>query len=195
MSLRPQVWGFDLAHFQSLFGSRDEDVLSDVEARQARWRGVNDLPPDESEQEEFQLLLRRAVNEGVPFPELAEESHTHVQLAIAMAGVGQEPYDARSDYWTWRAFLAFWEDHAASLDPRGRSLFGCFLKGRPVFGKRITGDTYYGYLNRRDVVTLRDSLRQRLGGLSGDASAFASDLAGWLDAIESHGRDLWFYFL
>jgi hypothetical protein len=126
---------------------------------------------------------------------LVEESHVHVQLAVALAGVGQEPYNTGSDFWTWRAFLAFWKDHAASLDPRGRALFGCFLKGRPVFGKKIASDTYYGYLNRRDVASLRDSLRQRGGDLSGDASALVADMVGWLDAIDGRGQDLWFHFL
>lgn len=195
MSLRPQVCGFDLSRFRSLFGSRDAGVIADVEAHRARQRAETGLSPRDAEEETFRALLRRAVNDGAPFPELTEESHAHVQLAIALAEVGQDPYDTSSDFWTWRAFLAFWEDHAASLDPRGRSLFGCFLKGRPVFGKRIAGDTYYGYLNQRDTATLRDSLRQRLGALSGDASVFVADLAGWLDAIDSHGRDLWFYFL
>jgi hypothetical protein len=191
MSLRPQVRGFDLGRFKSLFGSRDAAVIAEVESRP---RAKIARPPDEVQEETFRALLRRAVDEGVPFPELVEESHVHVQLAVALARVGQELYYTDSDFWKWPAFLDFWKDHAASLDPRGRSLFGCFLKGRPVFGKKIASDTYYGYLNRRDVNTLRDSLRQRLGELSGDASLFVTHMVRWLDAIDGRGQDLWFHF-
>jgi hypothetical protein len=170
-------------------------VIGDVESHRARWRAGIIRPPDEAEEETFRASLRRAVDEGVPFSELAEESHVHVRLAIALAGVGQESYSTGSDFWTWRAFRAFWQDHAVSLDPRGRSLFGCFLKGRPVFEKKIASDTYYGYLNCRDLATLRDSLRQRHGELSGDASMFVVAMVGWLDAIDGRGQDLWFHFI
>jgi hypothetical protein len=191
MSLRPQVRGFDLGRFKSLLGGQDAAVIAEVESRR---RVESSRRTDEAEEETFRVLLRRAVNEGVPFPELVEESHVHVQLAVALAGVGQEVHYTGSDFWTWQAFLAFWKDHAASLDPRGRSLFGCFLKGRPLFGKKIASDTYYGYLNRRDVNTLRDSLRHRLGELSGDAWLFVTHMVRWLDAIDDRGQDLWFHF-
>jgi hypothetical protein len=195
MSLRPLVHGFELSRFRSLFGSRDAAVISDVEARRAVRLAQATRAPGEAEEEMFRASLRRAVNEGAPFPELDEESHVHVQLAVALAGAGQELHDAGSDFWTWRAFVAFWKEHAASLDPRGRSLFGCFLKGRPVFGKKIASDTYYGYLNRHDVATLRDSLSKQRSEMSGDASAFVADMVGWLDAIDGRGQDLWFHFL
>ncbi|MFO0954221.1 MAG: hypothetical protein U0835_24300 [Isosphaeraceae bacterium] len=195
MSIRPQVRGFDLGRFGALFGSGDEAVVAEVEGRRARLHEGDSRPPSDGVEEAYRAILRRAVFEGVPFPELAEESHLHVQVANDLAATVQDAVNTDSDFWTWQAFRAFWQDHAASLDPRGRSLFSCFLKGRPVFGKKIASDIYYGYLNHNDTATLRDSLQGLMVNLPDDARAFAADMSGWLGAVVASERDLWFHFL
>lgn len=192
MSLRPHVRGFEIDRLGSIFGSRDEGAIAEA---QSRLRTEIVLTPDKLGDERFLAGLRQAVDEGVPFPDLVEESHIHVWVAIALSGVGQDLLCLESDFWSWRSFRAFWEDHAASLDPRGRGIFRCFLTGRPIFGKKFDTDIYYGYLNRSDVNDLKDSLRQRRDDLSGAAASLADDLTGWLDAIDGRGQDLWFHFL
>jgi hypothetical protein len=199
MSLRPEIRGFDLARFKSLFCSRDDAVVSAIEAEfeRAAARSPRDL--GDAYREAFREALRRAIREGIPFADLDVEGPPHVRLAVLLAGHDQDLYDTGSNVWKVPAFIDFYREYAEALDPRGRTLLGCFLKGRPVFGKKIgVGWSYYGYLNRSDAGTLRSSLsalqerEPRLAG-GGMASDLVADFTGWLAEIDARGQDLWFW--
>ena len=200
MSLRPEICGFDCERFFKQLGSGDQGLIRSIQRNREHSDAGQHQERDETSRSMFDAALCRAVHDGVPFVDLDDEGPVHVRLAIELAWSSQELLRTESSSWKYQAFPSFFKDHSAELDPRGRSLLGCFLKGRPIFGKRIvTGWSYYGHLHRRDTLTLRDSIRSWLDRplrerTNAGSRAFAEDFVGWLDIIDSARCDLWFWF-
>lgn len=205
MSLRAYITCFDLQKMQSLFGSRSDTA---VEAAAAILRKEFDLDElDDDEADEFaervdgiRAICRRAVFEGLPFPELDEENDDHVSAAEALAGVGQKHgHTSFEDWKVTHVFHPFLRDYSAALSPSGRALMAFLDGGRPLFGRKIeTGWSYYAYLTAGEVKELHAALvdlLERHPELKGEAY-----LGGFVDALiqalaeisrKRKKRDLW----
>jgi hypothetical protein len=199
MSLRPEFRGFDLNKLRSLFASRDQTLVAQIEAQFAAT--VADEPEDfdHEYQAAFRKALHRAIEDGVPFPNLEVEGEPHVHLALLLAAHGQEFLVTDSDNWKMLGFWDFWELCSDLLSPEGRQLFRYLIEGRPLFGRQIeTGWSYYAYLERHEVGVLRNAFQEMWNGnpdlhCNNLIADLVTDLTGWCDAITSRGMDLWFW--
>ncbi len=199
MSLRPEVRGFDLARLRSAFGSRDQALLDAIEAKFVA--SVQEEPEDFDQEYRatFRKALHRAIEDGVPFPSLEVEGEPHVHLALLLAAHGQEYVETDSSNWKMLGFWDFWELCGELLSSEGRRLFKYFVEGRALFGQRIeSGWSYYAYLERQEVETLRAALQEfwkNNPDLQGNEliADLVSDVTGWCNTINSHGLDLWFW--
>jgi hypothetical protein len=198
MSLRPEVRGFDLPKLRSWFGSGDASVVAAIERELALAEADPEADVDDQFRETFREALHRAVFQGVPFPDLDAEREPHVDLAILLAGHGQEFLETDSNDWKMVGFDEFWK-HCRGALGSGGDLFAYFLEGRPLFGKRIeTVWSYYGYLSQLEVRRLRTSLAKLLSRHPRLAEIYvvedlASDLTRWCDEILGANKDLWFW--
>ena len=205
MSLRAHITSFELRKLQALFGSRDEAV---VEAAAGILRKQFDLDEaeeewaDEAAEEVEQALTicRRAVFDGVPFPDLEVEDDEHAIAASALAVVGQEHRGTSFGGWkVTHVFHPFLRDHSAALSPRGRELMSFLDEGRPIFGRKNgSGWAYYAYLASDEVKDLHAALvelQQTHPKLKGEAylDGFVDALVQALAAISRKRkvRDLW----
>ena len=85
MSLRPEISGFSLDAMFGPIGTKDEDVLARIlrpfdESVRSRNPGLL---------EKSREVLRRAIFEEVPWPDLDVEGEAHVMAAIVLARYGQ----------------------------------------------------------------------------------------------------------
>jgi hypothetical protein len=199
MSLRPEVRGFSLAKFRTLFGSRDQSVIDAIEASFAE--SVEEEPEDFDQEYRgtFHKALHRAIEDGVPFPSLEVEGEPHVHLALLMASYEQEYLPTDSSDWKMIGFWDFWELCGDLLSPEGRRLFSYLIEGRPLFGRQIESSwSYYAYLERQEVDALRAAFRE-LWEANPDLheneliADLVADLTRWCEEISSRGMDLWFW--
>lgn len=152
MSLRPMIAGFDLSAFRALLGSRDAVVSARVTAA---------LPLDGDA--DARSIALRAIDEGVPLPEVGEEGPAHVAAALAFASlVPSVPTMS-----TVMGMSGF--DRLATLLPalvQPKSPFRVFLAGRPLFGKTFAERlwSYYGWLSRAELVVLRNTISKLRDG-------------------------------
>jgi hypothetical protein len=109
MSLRPEICGFDLAKFRSWFGSGDSKVIAAIESDFAQFATANQNAIDAGYRATFHAALRQAINEGVPFPDLQDETGPHVHLAILLAAHEQELVGTDSNHWKLSGFSEVWE--------------------------------------------------------------------------------------
>lgn len=220
MSLRPQICGFSIARFRSLFGTGDLEVIDRVESD---WLAAQ--KPDantEAYRTKFRAALCQAVHQGIPFPGLVAEEAEHVDLATLMVRCsGELPLD--SGDWSHMSFHDTWEKSnifvpdSSDMEPdsdffrdlgfeefgdstqpvvraTSESGFSHILYGRPFFGREFATHRYYGYLSAEEVRYLRSRLRPIEAEEDiGDELAvqLASDLANWCDQLMTAKKDLW----
>jgi hypothetical protein len=199
MSVRPHLYGFDLGRFRRLFGSGDRVAL---EACSARLDGVaEDLAheePEEAEEyrEEARAILLRAVEEGVPFPDLEVEGTAYMDVASALASYQQPLFAAGSSGWKMQAFRRFERDYGERLGADAWKTLGFLSWGRPLFGRRAEADGHYAFLDAGELDQLLGALRrlqQRCPELTGRGylDGFVDALIGWLEGVAGRGQDIW----
>jgi hypothetical protein len=163
MSLRPQLRGFKWEKMQALFGGRDPAVVAEVEHELASlWREYAEEDEDEAaETQRSQMdIVRRAVESGVPFADLAQETEDHYDVALAFAAVHQQAVITKISEWGAPTFPDFLMRFGHCLPPQSRALFSFFTDGRPLFGAR--GDRGYGpyaFLSRAEALGLDAGFR------------------------------------
>ena len=149
MSLRPEIFGFDLARLRALLGCGDQALASRAATEVAR---LVQEPVAEAVE-----IARRAVLSGVPFVGLDAEGDCHVATAIVLSKMDQTLDDVKSSAWNMSPIWSL-----ASLFPALGGTdhpFRIFLEGRPIFGKRIaTGWSYYGFLAHPELKLVRAAL-------------------------------------
>ena len=195
MSLRPEISGFSLDAMFGPIGTKDEDVLARI--LQALDDSVRSRDPGLIER--ARDVLRRAIFEEVPWPDLEVEGEAHVMAAIVLARYGQTHLSTGSNVWKMPAFWSFIKGYHTRLEGDARKALFVFGRGRAIFGRRIeTPWSYYGFLSLPQVQTLHAGLakmRDDDPGLCGDGfmGGFLDELIGWLAAVESSHQDLWFH--
>jgi hypothetical protein len=195
MSLRPEISGFSLDTMFGPIGSKDEDHLARL--LEAFDESVRSRNPDLMNQ--TREILRRAIFEEVPWPDLEGEGEAHVLAAIMLARYGQVHSSTGSNVWKMPAFWNFIKEYHTRLPGDARRALFVFGRGRPIFGRRIdTPWSYYGFLSRPQAQTLHaglstmrdDDPSPRAEELTG---GFLDELIGWLEAVDSRQQDLWFH--
>ncbi len=205
MSLRAYITSFDLQKMQSLLGSRKESTVQTAAKILREEFDLDALDEDEAAEyaeriEAILAICRRAVDEGVPFPDLKEENEDHVTAAETLAVVGQKHgYTSFEDWKVTQAFYPLLHDYSAALSPRGRELLTFLDEGRPLFGRKLeTGWSYYAYLTADEVkelhaalVALQESHPELKGEeyLGGFVESLVEALAGI--SRKRKARDLW----
>lgn len=202
MSLRPQLQGFDLQKMRSFFGSKDERIITAVEKKLAPlWREEAEEDADEAAltQQAHMEIVRRAVLSGVPFPDLAEESDHHYDVARAFAATRQKPVRTEIAEWGARTFPDFIERFGDKLPEDCRTLYLSFLEGRPLFGTQVDRRCGpYAFLSRAEAVRLAAGFQLAQSAdplLQGTryASGFVDAMIKVLRELDGKGLDVWFY--
>lgn len=116
MSLRPQIYGFDLAKLRSLFGSGDKRIIAAAETEFERLASRNPGAVNSAFRATFRGALRQAIDEGVPLPGLTVEREPHVHLAMILAGYDQTLLPVDSDYWNYGGVMDAWENDRLFTD-------------------------------------------------------------------------------
>ena len=194
MSLRPEISGFSLDAMFGPIGTKDEDVL----ARILRAFDESVHSRDSGLLEKSREVLRRAIFEEVPWPDLDVEGEAHVMAAIVLAQHGQDHRSTGSNVWKMPTFWSFIKGYYTRLEGDARKALFVFGRGRAIFGRRIdTPWSYYGFLSLPQVRTLHAGLakmREDDPSLCGEGfmGGFLDELMGWLEVVVSAEQDLWF---
>ncbi len=202
MSLRPQLQGFDLQKMRSFFGSKDERIITAVEKKLSPlWR--EDAEEDAAEAAETQRahteIIRQAVMSGVPFPDLAEESDHHYDVARAFAATRQKPVRTELVEWGAQTFPDFMERFGDRLPQDSRLLYSFLLEGRPLFGTKVDRRSGpYAFLSRAEAIRLAAGFQEAQSAepfLQGTryASGFVDVMIKVLRDLDGKGLDVWFY--
>lgn len=192
MSLRPELSGFDRKRLLGLCGTGDR-AAAEALARELAQMVTFDDPGD---LERSKNVIRRAVMEGIPFPDLETEGEPHVFAAIALANHDQRHRETGSSEWKMAAFDELGATIRGRIAPDAERLFSLFLEGRPLFGRRIeTPWSYYAYFSLPEVKSLLATLEgyARTHGDDPTADGFLTELRSWMEEISHAGLDLWFY--
>ncbi len=211
MSLRPEISGFDITKLETLFGCKDDAVLSRLEQHYLEFWGFDDEDGDAEDKSSIAGGLdyvRKIVNgelkptgngNGAASVSLTDEHSDFINAIVAMAFFEHEHVPTDSNYWK-----SYFIDYALGIEETLpddivandrdtiKSLLG-FLLGRPLFGTNMESDwTTYGYLTKTEVKKLL-SFFEKYPQLEQDEEAFGADLKGWLQLIADNDKDLWFF--
>jgi hypothetical protein len=195
MSLRPEVFGFDIEKLRSIRGCKDQAVLNQLLVefdKRIHFR-------DESLTALAKEALRRAIFEGLPFPDLEKENEAHVCAAVVLAEHDQELLPTGSNTWKMPTMWELVRVVHERLELPARRYLLVFYRGRPVFGRRIKTDwSYYGFLTLRQLGDLLVALENVDRSVLSTAETewvipLFDDLLEWLRTIQDARRDLWFY--
>lgn len=202
MSLRPEIFGFNLSQMRSHFGSKNEAIIQHIVSR------VEPVAQDIEEEDEEEAARYRAnvsetaraiIMDGAPVKGLESEEDIHFDIAQALVTYEQKPVGVGSNIWKMNAFWDFQPKYGKRLGGEAESLLGHLISGRPMFGRAMKIDwSYYSYLTNAEVKTLLAALRklqQEEPSLVGKAylSGFVDTLIGWLEKIDSQEMDLFLY--
>src|SRR5262245_36313586 len=122
MAFRGHISGFDFATLHALFGSRDGSAMKAVaDIVMSELSGDSEDEEDQEEAQNILALCRRAIFEGVPFPELPPEEEVHASAAFFLSRVGQSHYHTTFSGWmVLRVVPLFQSDYSTELPPRER---------------------------------------------------------------------------
>lgn len=192
MSIRINLSMFSLTKLQSLFGSGNEAAAKLFCEKLWYLEDSGDLQPKDNRA--AQQALKKALFEGTPITRVVTEGYGHVELAKLMAEYQQHPRVLDCDF-KYFAVESFWQEFRGIAQEPGRSLFDVFLKGRPLFGKKISPklEVRYGYLTKKEVNSVTTSLQlltQKLPD-NQDVSEIAGGYLECLRRVCSGKRDLW----
>jgi hypothetical protein len=199
MSYRINLYGYDCDRMRRLFGSKDAAAiarLDDLVESNANYQR------DSASRSECKKIIARAVNEGVPFSDLVDETHVHTSAAQLLAADGQQWLFTNCAYrWESVQILKRIAWKYASEDVR--AFITALNSGSPMFGQRFaTVDAPYyaslsltkvagfcqGLLELRDKLSLHIARDDELEWVNG----FLSDLIGDLAQIASAKMDCWY---
>ena len=157
MSRRMNVSGFSMARMRGLLGSGDEDAIGRIRiALDAGGGGRTAIGSVE-----VMAIVERAVREGVPFPELIQETNAHEAAAAALASDGQQFMTTAASAYLAGDFID------GIFKPYGRIArqdVGGFLRslahGSPLFGQATNRDeaSPYAAIGRSKLQVLRGGL-------------------------------------
>ena len=192
MSLRPEISGFSLDAMFGPIGTKDEDVL----ARILRAFDASVHSRDPGLLEKSREVLRRAIFEEVPWPDLDVEGEAHVMAAI-VARHGQTHRSTGSNVWKMPTFWSFIKEYYMRLEGDARKALFVFGRGRAILG----GDRHALELLRIPRAPPGPDAARRPGedaeddpSLCGEGfmGGFLDELMGWLEVVVSAEQDLWF---
>ena len=192
MSIRINLSLFDSDELLSVFGSSDQAVIQTIDEKLLYLEDLGDLEPRDYRTARKTLI--QAINVGVPIDGVKNESYGHVELANLLADYEQAHEGLDCDF-KYFGVEAFWEEFRGVAQEPGRSLFDVFLKGRPLFGKKISQklEVRYGYLTNKEVHAVATCLQ--LLAQEYPANQDVSEIAGgYLECLRhvcSGKRDIW----
>jgi hypothetical protein len=199
MSYRISLYGYNRARMRSLIGSKSEDAVARLNARVET--DVN-YQHDPASRSECKQILTRAINEGVPFPDLVDETHIHTWAARLLAEDGQEWLCTYCDY-RWESVQAFKRVAWKYARPDVRAFITALNSGSPMFGQRFAEleSPYYASLTLAKITGFHEGLRDLQDEMSSRVakdkelkgfSMFLSDLIGYLAKIKGAEMDCWY---
>lgn len=197
MSMRPEIYGFDLTAVQAIFGSGNKDAFEKINASyQERMSERFCDEPDELDKysQRGEAIIYQSIMEGIPFDDLDCEQEVHVYAANEIVQFTDPKLAGDTTDWHMEVFWNLRADCVDKLTPDIVGLLDIFEEGLPFFGKKLdTAWSYYGYLNNGEVQKLFAEI-EKLSDLkpSDYLDGFLLDFLDWLDGIFSQNMDLWF---
>ena len=196
MSIRTVFDRYDPTKLAAVLGSGDEEFLELVLAglREFDWE-------DEGYEEDpvpvARRIARRAVDEGVPFPELDRENASHAMVADAIAWAvtgkaGQEDFkitagfEVKSFYW-----LDLMEEAGPKASKEDLRLLETVYAGKPLFGREpAEGEgSGYGFFTTEETRALHGLFTRLLDAGVKLASELAEDRENAVDYLEKILRE------
>jgi hypothetical protein len=195
--MRPEIYGFDLAAVQAIFGSGNkvafEKINTSYQEKMSEY--FCDEPDVLAEYaQKGEQIIQQSIIGGVPFGDLDCEQEVHVYAANEIVQFTDPKLAGDTTDWHMEVFLDLRADCAGELTPDIVSLLSIFEEGRPFLGKKLdTAWAYYGYLNNDEVQKLFVEMEKLSDSKSSDyLDGFLLDFTDWLDGISSQNMDLWF---
>lgn len=199
------MYGFSLDAMRKLIGSRNDEALRQLLEKIAI--EYHHLAADQRTQ--INHVVERAVNFGVPFPDLQQETIEHSIAAELLAQFGQEWLitDA-SGYHASALEEGLWREYRKLASPQTKAFLHAISKGVPIFGQQPPADGMaYAMVGLDRIRVFQPGLREfaeliayrvnRKRTPSEEEQVgvkFAADLCGWVDEIVKAERDLFFEF-
>lgn len=154
MATRFQISGFKFGTLSAITSSADTDALGLLLSRPS----YGFL--DEVRNAEVKQILERAVLNGIPFPELDEESATHIEAAKILAHCKQDHFKTAIEGENLGALRELVKTMREKVNGDDFALLDFLTEGRALFGRHIEHTPqYYSYLLLDEVKRLRTLLK------------------------------------
>ena len=195
MSRRLNMSGFSMAKMRSLFRSGDGEAVERIARSLA-----DEYYAWPSTKQDARAIVERAVMRGVPFDDLATESHLHFQVACAFAQDEQDRlFTDSSAFGAEMLEVHLWRQVRKQGRAETRAFVRGLVEGLPLFGQALPEESEaYAAVPlaklkffRPGPIEFRYLLAYRAGEEDPTAS-FAADFLGWIDGIIDAGLDLWY---
>ena len=208
MSVRLNFLGFSLPTMRRLIGSGDAAAVARMRDRLVA--GAADSPyRSEAEAYAVAAIVERAVLDGVPFPDVVEESNYHFRAVGLLVDEGQEIVPTLASTYHASAMGELLRQYGKHASRETRAFLRGLAEGVPLFGRRLPDPEDDGMVYalisgaklrafRPGLVDLREHVAYRVGRKPDPTEAdrgavsFAADLCDWVDEIEGAGLDLYY---
>jgi hypothetical protein len=183
---------------RSLLGSKNDEAIARLCERVDRKYHYR----DPESRNACKQILARAINDGIPFPELVDETHLHTWAARFLAEDGQQFLYTGCDY-HWDSVRAFKRTAWKYARPDVRAFITALNSGSAMFGQRFAdvGSPYYASLAlakitgfHEGLVELQESMPSK-GADEREADGFnqfLNNLIGYIGQIKDAGMDCWY---
>ncbi|MBL7663303.1 hypothetical protein JNK13_11190 [bacterium] len=184
MSYRPEIIGFNSGRFLRLLGSNDQKALEEISTHI-----VSQFADDKATSTQCLSILKTAITESLPLPNLEEETYEHSCVAEAIMRYDQDLMLTNSNILRWSVMSDMISEFAESPNSSDKIDHIChyITNGRPIFGQSVYWESPYFYLLNSELITFTTTLA------STEFEDFESiePLVKIMSAIGSNGLDMW----
>ena len=183
MAIRPEICGFNLQKFLSIFGSKNEVLLK-----------------ERLEQDKHDVLAYRISSKKDTLTKLIMTNEADLAAIeesdpdLIKSFIADQEDILTTDSSIWRYYhMEYFEQLVSKLSPEMRKLFEFFIYGRMFFQSDAwtTSELPYSYLTLDEVKIILVDMDQQWD-IYDDAEGFGKELKTWLTSISEKNLDLFF---
>lgn len=183
MAIRPEICGFNLQKFLSIFGSKNEALLNERLEKDKHDVLAYRVP---SKKDELTKLIMTSEADLA----VIEESDPYLIKSF----IADQEDILTTDSSIWRYYhMEYFEQLVSKLSPELRKLFEYFTYGRMFFLSyaRTTSELPYAYLTLSEVRMILADMDKHWD-IYNDTEGFGKELKTWLTSISEKNLDLFF---